>query len=585
MISPSRESAAWPLAAPVAVAVAAFALYLFTAAREPQFGDGLEFVAAAAVGGVPHPTGYPLLMMLLAPVAQGAGAYFRATLVCGLFVAAAAGFLTALAARVLASADGDEQLPALRRWLPIALGLTAAASASLWGAATHVEVYGLNAFFLAALLFLLASKPGEALSLRQLALASFLLGLAATNHITVLCLGPLLLVRLVESVKQRHAAAAPAIALCVGLGIMGLLPYLYLPLRAAAQPPINWGDPQTLDNFLWSISGGDYKKTHFLQAQPGTSFTFGMWLTFAGQRALMVLAALGAELLGGLGTATSLFRLVASMIAGATLAAMAFVGIRRLWIGHRAMVIALLLAAALQLVFVFTYNIPDITDYLLGVWLVLFPFFALGARQVLHAIARRLGYLMQPGRARRLGVLLAGVVLIALASNWSAADRSRIDVCAVFVDRLVEALPPGALIVTHGDYDTYALWYAQHAEGRLPGALVVAGNFMRNPWYQSMLPAPAGQPAGHEIRPPQTGSFRLFTVEDHARMLAESAIEPNLTRGPVLTTVPELALYEALARRYALVPRAVLLTEEEQEWMRELYPASAPPLLMEVRLR
>jgi hypothetical protein len=39
----------------------------------------------------------------------------------------------------------------------------------------------------------------------------------------------------------------------------GLLVYLILPLRALQHPPINWGNPVTLDGFSWLITGGPYQ--------------------------------------------------------------------------------------------------------------------------------------------------------------------------------------------------------------------------------------------------------------------------------------------------------------------------------------
>src|SRR5919201_6688282 len=46
------------------VTVAAFALYLATAARDIVFGDTPELTTAAITLGVPHPPGYPLWTML-----------------------------------------------------------------------------------------------------------------------------------------------------------------------------------------------------------------------------------------------------------------------------------------------------------------------------------------------------------------------------------------------------------------------------------------------------------------------------------------------------------------------------------------
>ena len=40
---------------------------------------------------------------------------------------------------------------------------------------------------------------------------------------------------------------------------VGLSVYLTLPLRALFHPPVNWGNPVTLDGFFWLVSGKLYQ--------------------------------------------------------------------------------------------------------------------------------------------------------------------------------------------------------------------------------------------------------------------------------------------------------------------------------------
>ena len=52
--------------------------------------------------------------------------------------------------------------------------------------------------------------------------------------------------------------------------LLGLALYLTLPLRAAFQPPLNWGNPVTLPDFWWLVSGRLY-----------ATYPFGISLTDA----------------------------------------------------------------------------------------------------------------------------------------------------------------------------------------------------------------------------------------------------------------------------------------------------------------
>jgi len=74
-------------------------VYFFSVPRQPLFGDGLEFLCAAAVGGIPHPTGYPLFMLLLGPFS---GSYFSGSLLCAFFGVIAAGCASIMIGRLLA---------------------------------------------------------------------------------------------------------------------------------------------------------------------------------------------------------------------------------------------------------------------------------------------------------------------------------------------------------------------------------------------------------------------------------------------------------------------------------------------------
>jgi hypothetical protein len=571
---------------PAAVGALAASVYAATAARTPQFGDGLEFVAAAAVRGVPHPTGYPLLTTLLAPFARGEGAYFRSTLVCALVAALAAAFVCRLVARMI-EGDTSEDAPGrlVRRWLPPAAGLAAAFSASLWSAATQVEVYGLNALLLVA--GLLALAPSGVASPGRLAIGGAVLGLGACNHLTSLCLAPLLGWRLLEAMRVGAGARRWALAgAAIGGALAGMLPLALIPLRAAANPPINWGAAQTLEGFLWVLSGGDYKHGQFLQAQPGTAFTLGTWLAFAGHRVVLLVMGLGAELLGGVdllkGWGT---RLVAGAL-GAAGWALAGRGWLVRWRQDRAGAVALAAPPGLQVAFLLVYNIPDASDYLLGVWVTLLPMLAVGVAACLRGAARALDYDTDAGRARRLLVVLAAPVVVALPTNYGpAATRSGNVLCAAWIARVEAAAPQGAIILTHGDYDTYALWYAQFAEGRRRDLLVVGGNFLRSAWYGPMLEA-AGL-NGRAVHPEPGDVFAArFTAVDHVGMLRRAAIEPNLGRVPVLTTwIPaewRNPLAPLLAGHYEAKARAVLLTPEEVESMSGMYPSLAPPLLVEL---
>jgi hypothetical protein len=126
------------------------AIYIRTAAPSVLSGDSAEFQLAAPLLGVPHPTTYPLYVLLgklatlLVPFGDAA---WRVTLVSAGWAALAVGLWFVLARRLTGS-TGAAAVAAL------ALGL----APGLWNAATIAEVYAPLAALLAALGCLLATN-------------------------------------------------------------------------------------------------------------------------------------------------------------------------------------------------------------------------------------------------------------------------------------------------------------------------------------------------------------------------------------------------------------------------------------------
>src|SRR5437868_12679578 len=94
-----------PTALGVGVFAAALLLYVRTLAPSVMPGDYAEFQMCAAILGIPHPTGYPLYVLLgklftLLPVGDVA---YRVNLSSAVYMAGAAGLLFAIAARLIAS--------------------------------------------------------------------------------------------------------------------------------------------------------------------------------------------------------------------------------------------------------------------------------------------------------------------------------------------------------------------------------------------------------------------------------------------------------------------------------------------------
>ena len=219
-----------------------FIVYLFTLAPGiVAAGDNAELITSSWTLGIAHPPGYPLFcaagkLLCFLPVSSIA---VRVNLMSALFGALTVYFL------YLSIFKLTRNKPAS------ALGaLSFAFSLLFWKYSVIAEVFTLNTLFAAAILYLLLLwKDSKHAAL--IPISAFLFGLGLANHQTLIFILPAVLLFVFAS--GRKALSAKTMLLSFGLMLLGLLFYIYLPLRATANPPINWMDPQTFDGFKRSI--------------------------------------------------------------------------------------------------------------------------------------------------------------------------------------------------------------------------------------------------------------------------------------------------------------------------------------------
>lgn len=202
--------------------------YLYHLAPSVQLEDAGEFTAAALTWGIPHPSGYPLYVLLAGSWANlwGGGAW-----AVNLFSALAAA-LTCLFVYLTGRRLGAGA------WLAMLGAWLVAGWPAFWSQAVVAEVYTLHAALVAVWLYVLVrwrQKPVPNLWY----LLCFLTGLAISNHLLSVFLVPLWLW---SGYKQRlPRIGLPQIFFSVVYFVLGLTPYVYLLWRVWQAPLLNWG--------------------------------------------------------------------------------------------------------------------------------------------------------------------------------------------------------------------------------------------------------------------------------------------------------------------------------------------------------
>jgi len=245
--------------APLGVFLIALAVYIKTLAPSIVFGDAGELILAANSLGIAHPPGFPLWCIFtkfftLLPISNIA---WRANLATAFYSSVTVALTFILIQEVLSSL-----VPRSRRaviaTIAFFLSLSLAFTRNLWSDSVSAEVYTLDLLFsvLNTLVLFYWYKNRDH---RFLVLLSFLMGLSLTNHYIVGLLYPAFVIFVLvldwKIIKNWKLMGSVLLAFLVGL-----LPYLYLPLRSRANPAIDWGHPATWEGFVAHVTRQQYGK-------------------------------------------------------------------------------------------------------------------------------------------------------------------------------------------------------------------------------------------------------------------------------------------------------------------------------------
>ena len=201
--------------------------------------------------GTLHPTGYPLYVML----GSTAVAILRAF---GVGAAAAPGVVSLLwgllaLTLIYALALHITQRPLLASAMTILFGLTR----TMWVHNDIAEVYTMTLFFLPLLLLLALWQPPVRGRLFWLA---FIGGIAVSHHRAVAMAIPALLVAVWDDIRTLIRTRPFMLLALIGLGVLGLLPYAYLIIRAQEGAAWVYGDPSTLQGLLDQFFSREYTR-------------------------------------------------------------------------------------------------------------------------------------------------------------------------------------------------------------------------------------------------------------------------------------------------------------------------------------
>lgn len=431
-----------------------------TVAWVNQGEDSGDLLAAAATLGIPHPTGYPLFVLLgrIASLLPLGSIAFRINLVAALAGAAGVYFLARFVLEQVAPDREQDRVATANPGLPSLLAAGAALlyafSRGAWGQSVLAEVYTLNIAFLGAILWALARFERRH-DVRWLVLASFLWGVGLTNHLLLLAAAPALAWSAGRALATRRIGAVAGV-LALLLAFWGATLVLYLPIRAgvgglpgatAAGPEFSWGVPSTPERLRWVLTGAQYERNFFARDLAGVAGHLfpGRWRPEFGWGLLA--------------------------LAGGVVAAAA---------GRFRGLVPAMLSLAAAVVLFSAYAIADDVGYWMPVAWLAAAIAGVGAARLATA-----GTATARAAAALLLLLVLGGAAEAYRTNRAAVDASKDLTPFLYAQRNLSAVESDALIVSEYDGRTFSLWFYKATEfRRTHPRLVVAYKYLLVwPWY------------------------------------------------------------------------------------------------------
>ncbi|MEW5693411.1 MAG: DUF2723 domain-containing protein, partial [Candidatus Hydrogenedentota bacterium] len=216
------------------IAAAGSIIYGITAAPTVTFEDSGEFITAAHILGIAHPSAYPIYLLIckiftFLPFYEIA---WRVNIASSLFVVLSGLILF----DTLINISNKKTY-----FISSALSILLFLSQEIWKQGVIAEVYSLNLLFFALILRIQLS---ELPLLKKIYLNSLAVGLGLCNHLTLVFVVPFLIIDIIWRYKKN--VFDKMVLLVIIFFIIGISAYLYLPIRSKANPYLDWGNPKSI---------------------------------------------------------------------------------------------------------------------------------------------------------------------------------------------------------------------------------------------------------------------------------------------------------------------------------------------------
>lgn len=460
-----------------------FIFYLTTIAPSVVQIDSGELAAVQCILGIAHPTGYPLFTILgylFSLIPLPFTKIFQLNILSAIYTAGAAAIFIYTAKMILDNLDwfryvkivsskqkrknninkipnaaSNSQLSETTKILSaIFSGLFLAFSKTFWFQSTSVEVYSLHLLLISIIIFTLINafvcdKKDET-TFKKWIFFSVALALGFTNHMTTLLIIPgAAYLYFTQNGFNKKSIKEIIFMFLIFLPILFLI-YSYLPIRAAQNPELNWGNPTNFERIIRHITGKQYQ----------------VWLFSSTESA-------SKQLVYFISNLSNEFSIILILV---------FYGIVISFLEVKKLFIFLTITFITTVFYSINYDINDIDSYFLLAYITLTFFALIGTYKLFQIMYQKKIKLFVP-----IFILLL-FVGIQFNSNYAEVNQNNNFIYEDYTKAILNSVPQNSIVFGYQwDYFISPSYYYQLVESYRRDVIVIDKELLRRSWYYNQL--------------------------------------------------------------------------------------------------
>ena len=465
----------------IIVTLLTFVIYLVTLAPSVVEIDSGELAAVQATLGIAHPTGYPLFTMLgflFVNLPLPFSKIFIANLLAAIYCSAGAGIFSASSMLVLNNiqsfkkekpqaknkkekklkSDVKEKVKInpdadIKKIMAVILGsLVLGLSKTYWFQSTSVEVYSLHILLINLVIyFLLKAFLQKENDTKLWITFALLLALSFCNHMTTILIIPsAAYLYFVKNKFNKDSFKKILLMLALFFPVLILI-YSYLPIRAAQNPILNWGNPVDWERILRHISGKQYQ----------------VWLFSSMDAAKKQLSYFINNLPVEFATIGILYWLI---------------GIFTAFSRARKFFVFVLITFISTVLYSINYEIHDIDSYFLLAYISLAFFAVFGILKIFDILTEKKEPVIVP-----FAIILVFIGL-QLYINFSKVNQNNIYIFRDYSKSVINSTEKNSIIFSYlWDFLISESYYFQYVENFRKDVTVIDKELLRRSWYYNQL--------------------------------------------------------------------------------------------------